>query len=237
MRDENMRTAFRYLAAPPVSEDDLKTLAETTLSSSALQSDVKHARRVRDIILQIIDPYRFPWVQENRNASKAERTQAIVASAALVSARKVETSRRSDAKKGQEETVKSMLQDIGLTEVPPRNISLLDTAPAPGEFCGESKLGDTRADIIIRLYDRRAMPLECKVSNSSINSFKRINHEATGKARVWISAFGKRQIVPGAVISGVFNPSNLETAQAEGLAIFWNHRLKDLAKFIQSTQP
>ena len=69
---------------------------------------------------------------------------------------------------------------------------LLDAAPAPGEFCGESKLGDTRADLVIRLYDRRAMPVECKSSNSAVNSFKRINHEALGKARAWIAAFGSR---------------------------------------------
>lgn len=37
------------------------------------------------------------------------------------------------------------------------------------------------------------------------------------------------------MIGGVFHPANLETAQAEGLAIFWSHRLRDLADFIRST--
>ena len=113
---------------------------------------------------------------------------------------------------------------------------LLDAAPASGEFCGESKLGDTRADLVIRLYDRRAMPVECKSSNSAVNSFKRINHEALGKATAWLAAFGRRQIVPVAVISGVFNPANLNTAQAEGLVLIWSHRLEDLAEFIESTR-
>lgn len=236
VRDGDVRTAFRYLAAPPVSEDDLKTLAETTLSATALRSDAEQARRVRDIVLHIIDPHRFPWVEQHRDPTEHERAQAIVASTALVAARKVETSRRSDAKKEQEEAVKAMLRDIGFTEVPPRDIPLLDAGPAPGEFCGESKLGDTRADLVIRLYDRRAMALECKASNSAVNSFKRINHEAAGKARAWLTGFGKRQTVPGAVITGVFNPANLETAQAEGLALFWSHRLQDLADFIESTR-
>lgn len=237
VRDGDVRTAFRYLAAPPVSEDDLKTLAETTLSATALRSDAEQAKRVRDIVLHIIDPHRFPWVEQHRDPTEHERAQAIVASTALVAARKVETSRRSDAKKEQEEAVKAMLRDIGFTEVPPRDIPLLDAAPAPGEFCGESKLGDTRADLVIRLYDRRAMAVECKASNSAVNSFKRVNHEAAGKARAWLAGFGKRQTVPGAVITGVFNPANLETAQAEGLALFWSHRLQDLADFIESTRP
>ena len=39
-----------------------------------------------------------------------------------------------------------------------------------------------------------------------------------------------------AVIGGVFNPANLETARAEGLAIVRSHRLQDLADFIESTR-
>ena len=35
--EEDARTALRYLTAPPVSEDDLKTLAETKLSATELR--------------------------------------------------------------------------------------------------------------------------------------------------------------------------------------------------------
>ena len=234
--DEDVRTAFRYLAAPPVSEDDLKTLADTTLSAHALRRDPEIAARVREIMLQVIDPHRFPWVGEQREPTEQERAEAIVASAVLVAARKVETARRSDAKTEQEESVKAKLRDIDFAEVHPRDMSLLDAAPTPGEFCGESKLGDTRADLVIRLYDRRAMPVECKASNSAVNSFKRINHEAVGKARAWLDGFGARQIVPCAVIGGVFNPANLETAQSEGLALIWSHRLDDLVEFVEATK-
>ena len=236
VRERDSLTAFRYLAAPPVSEDDLKTLAETTLSAAALRSDRAEARRVRDIVLHIIDPHRFPWLEEERDPTPHERDRAVIASTALVAARKVETSRRSDAKKKQEEKVRAILRDIGFAEVAPHDIPTLDFAPGPGEFCRESKLGDTRADLVIRLHDRRAMPVECKVSNSAVNSFKRINHEAAGKARDWRTGFGNRQTVLAAVISGVFNPANLETAQTEGLAIFWSHRVSDLADFIESTR-
>ena len=61
-------------------------------------------------------------------------------------------------------------------------------------------------------------------------------HEAAGKARAWLAQFGDRQIVPCAVIDGVFNPANLETAQGEGLAIVWSHRLADLTEFIEETR-
>ena len=236
VREGDSLTAFRYLAAPPVSEDDLKTLAGSTLSAAALHGNPEEASRIRKIVLHIIDPHRFPWIGEDRAPTPHERDRAVIASAALVAARKVETSRRSDAKKRQEESVKIALRDMGFVEVASRNMPTLDAAPGLGEFCGESKLGDARADIVIRLHDRRVMPVECKASNSAVNSFKRINHEAAGKARDWIAGFGHRQTVPGAVISGVFNPANLETAQAEGLAIFWGHRLSDLTDFIEATR-
>lgn len=116
--------------------------------------------------------------------SKAERMmRTIVASAVLVATRKVETARRADAGKKQEAAVKAMLREIGFSEAAPRDMPLPDAAPDPGAFCGESKLGDSRADLVIRLYDRRAMAVECKASGSAVNSFKRINHEAAGKAR------------------------------------------------------
>ncbi len=235
-RDDDVRTALRYLTAPPISEDDLKTLAETTLSPTVLRTDEEHARRVRDIIFQILDSHRFPWVSENRKPTRHERMQAIVASTVLVAAQKVATSRRSDARKEQENAVKTLLRHIGFTEVRPRDVPVIDLAPNPREFCSESKLGGTRADILVRLYDRRLMPIECKVSNSAVNSFKRVNHEALGKARSWITDFGNRHVVPVAVIGGVFNGSNLDAAQDEGLAIVWSHRLEDLATFVKSSR-
>lgn len=236
MGDDDTKMAFRYLTAPPISEDDLKTLADAKLSPTALRRDPDSARRVRETVLHILDPKRFPWIAEGRNHREAERTIAIVASATLATAQKVQTKRRNDAKSDQEEAVKQLLRDMDLTEVGRRDIPFLPDAPAPGEFCPESKLGDSRADIVVGLYDRRVMALECKVSNSEVNSVKRVNREAAGKARAWIAAFGQRQIVPAAVLSGVFKPNNLATAQRDGLALFWLHRLDDLKTFIEGTR-
>lgn len=232
--EPNKRAALRYLTAPPISEDDLKTLAESTLTAAALRRDAGQARRVRDVVLHIVDPHRFPWIRESRDPTSEERAQAVVASSVLAAIRKVETRRRSNARKEQEDAVEKLLVDIGFQQIPPRNIALFDSAPRPGTFCRESLLGDSRADFVVRLHDRRAMPLECKASNSAVNSFKRINLEALGKARSWIAEFGSRQVTPAAVIAGVFAPANLETAQGGGLAIIWSHRLADLAVFIAS---
>jgi len=233
--DDQKRAAFRYLAAPPISDDDLKTLAESKLSRSALIEDKEALRRVRDSVLHILDPKRFPWIAERRQPEEFERHAAVVASAALAAAQKVQTQRRSQAKAHQEEDVKDLLKGIGFVEVPRKTISHLNDAPKPNEFTGECRLGSTRADFVVGLNDRRLLAIECKASNSEVNSFKRINHEAAGKAEKWLSDFGRKQVVPSAVVSGVFNADNLLDAQNRDLYLFWSHRLGDLSDFIRST--
>ena len=80
------------------------------------------------------------------------------------------------------------------------------------------------------------MPIECKVSNSYINSVKRLNNDAAVKAVTWKRDFGVRQVVPTAVLSGVYKLHNLQDAQERGLTLFWAHGLKPLTDWISSTK-
>lgn len=91
--------------------------------------------------------------------------------------------------------------------------------------------------MIISLHDRRVLAIECKASNSEVNSLKRVNHESLGKAQQWVAGFGKNATVPGAVLSGVFSVNILDKPQSGGLDIFRLHRrLDDLARFIEATK-
>ena len=80
------------------------------------------------------------------------------------------------------------------------------------------------------------MAIECKVSNSATNSVKRLNNDAAAKAEAWLKDFGTRQVVPAAVLSGVYKLHNLEEAQNRGLALFWAHDLKALTEWIATTR-
>lgn len=80
------------------------------------------------------------------------------------------------------------------------------------------------------------MPVECKVSNSSTNSVKRLNNDAAVKAETWRSDFGQRNVVPAAVLSGVYKLHNLLDAQERGLSLFWAHDLQRLLDWIDSTR-
>jgi hypothetical protein len=78
--------------------------------------------------------------------------------------------------------------------------------------------------------------IECKVSNSALNSVKRVNNDAGAKAAAWIQRLGDAQVVPAALLSGVFKARNLEQAQALRLTLFWAHRLEDLRDFIEASK-
>jgi hypothetical protein len=236
--DTRLLEAFRYLAGPPISQDDLKVLADArSLSKGQLENSPELVQRLIAVVRQVLDRRRFAWVVENREPTEAERNAAVMASAALMAASRTQTRRRTLGKDQQEAMVKEALKVLGFTEVPSRKIPNISHAPAPGEFCGESVLGNRKGDIIVRLWDHRVMPIECKVSNSSTNSVKRLNNDAAVKATSWKVDFGVLQVVPSAVLSGVYKLHNLLDAQNRGLTIFWAHDLKPLTDWITSTKP
>jgi len=232
LSEPRLLEVFRYLAGPPLSADDLKVVAETQLSRQSLRKNPAAIERMRSVVLSGLDRRRFPWVIEAREPTEAERYAAVAASAALIASRRLETGRRSDGKREQEEAVFAALRDIGFRQVAPRKVSVLSDAPACGEFCAESDLGGRKADVLVGLYDRRVLALECKVSNSATNSVKRLNNDAAVKAETWRKDFGTRQVVPAAVLGGVYKLHNLEDAQRRGLSLFWAHALERLTEWV-----
>jgi hypothetical protein len=232
----NLGETLRYLSGPPISDDDLQVLADVpTLARSTLANDTTQLRKVFRVIEQTIDPYRFPWILEKRSPTENEKSAALLASSVLLAAQRIATARRGVGKTAQEALVKQFLVSLKYKETPRTAISTIVQGPKKREFCGESMLGSRKADVIVRLSDTRLMPIECKVSNSALNSVKRLNNDAAAKAVEWLKTFGTNQVVPTAVISGVFKVSNLMQAQEAGLTLFWAHDLKKLGTFISST--
>ncbi len=46
-------------------------------------------------------------------------------------------------------------------------------------------------------------------------------------------AFGEFNVAPSAMLSGVYSVENIMSAQADGLLIFWSHRVEDLGAFLK----
>ena len=236
LADEDLLYASRYLTGPPVSADDLRVLADMRLTPSSVRSDPEGARRVVETILRGLDRERFAWLPEEREPTVEERRGAIVATAALIASQRARTSRATDAPKRQEALVKSRLSEADFIEEQAQPIPTVFAAPDVGRFTGECIVGASRkADVVVRLWDGRVMPIECKVSNSEVNSIKRLTNDAAVKARIWIEDLGRNNVVPVAVLSGVFGLRHLGEAQDRGLTLFWAHSLDELLSFVRAT--
>lgn len=236
--NEHTRRALCYLTAPPISDDDLKTLAETaSFSAKQLKDDPQAAYRIRNVLFGILDPKRFPWVTANRSPTATERDAAVMASAALVATQRVHTFRRGESKKRQEKRVEELLHGLGFNQLKKRPIPNASIGPKPGEFMGETSVAGARADVVAGLRDGRLMLIECKVSNSTVNSYKRLVHDTGGKATTWYREIGRANIVVAAVLAGVYSFANLEFAQNDKqVFLFWDHHLDDLGVFIKQCE-
>ena len=235
--DTDLLYAARYVAGPPISVDDVQLLANASLSPSRIKSDPAAAKRVIHTILLGLDRERFPWVAENREATEDERRTAVIASTALIASQRVRTSRANESPARQQQLVRDAFKSAKFVEDSPRNIPNLSAAPPIGHFSGESMLGTRKADVVASLWDGRVLAIECKVSNSQVNSIKRLNNDAVVKANAWRHDFGEANIVPCAVLAGVFGLRHLKEAQERGLSLFWSHSMGEMTKFIESTRP
>ena len=228
---------LRYFCGPPLSLDDLRMLANAeSLHSQDRGPTGAVSARVIGIIREWCDRRRFPWLDVGRPPTEHEKSTAIVATTALLAMRRTETYRRMRGSEAQERLVRDALFGIGFREAVPRRVPTLSLAPPSGEFCREAMLGSRKADFIIGLADGRTAAIECKVSSSAVNSIKRLNNDAAVKAAVWRSEFGTVQVVPIAVLEGVFALRNLSAAQNQGLTIFWAHDLAGMTDWIQEIQ-
>ncbi|MDE3077467.1 MAG: XamI family restriction endonuclease [Chloroflexota bacterium] len=232
-RRSGTREIARYLTAPPVSDDDLKTL-----SGFGSATGPEYLAEMLKVITSSLDPKRFPWLfdQRARQPTVEEVASAQRWTAGLLAAQRAVTGRRSAAAYRQEQAVESALvgPPLHLTKVKAREIPSPREFLESGEFCRQSKVGGTRADFTIGLHDRLLL-IECKASNSEVNSYKRLNHEIGDKAAVWKRSFGE-SVIPAAILAGVFKVENLEEAQRGGIAIFWEHDFATLLEFVAATR-
>ncbi|HLG68817.1 MAG TPA: XamI family restriction endonuclease [Chloroflexota bacterium] len=190
------------------------------------------------VIMSSLDPKRFPSLfgQAARKPADDEILAAQRWTAGLLAAQRAVTGRRSAAARRQEMAVEVALlgPPLHFAKVKARDIANAREFLAPGEFCRQSKVGGTRADFSIGLRDRLLL-IECKASNSEVNSYKRLNHEIGDKATVWKRSFGE-SVVPAAVLAGVFKVDNLAEAQRSGIAIFWEHDFGTLIDYLAANR-
>lgn len=229
LSDENLEAAFRYLAGPPISKDDLGvvvTRSAASLSRKMLRASPVLAQDTLKLICRIADASRFPWVTEGRKARPHEIKHAIRSTAVLHAAQATQTYRRRYGRQV-ESQMRSRLEAEGFQHVrsPSRaKVNAPKDYPSKRTFYGECTVYRRKTDLLIGLSDGRVVAVEAKDSSSALNSVKRVLNDTAAKARHWGTEAGK-QLIPVALLSGVFAVKDLKAAQGDGLYLVWAHEL------------
>jgi hypothetical protein len=236
----------RYAAAPLISLDDLDTLTDASFrlwvgqrtdrgNTPTAEAFAAAAR----VIAERIDPARAPWLGEGRAPTASEREIFIRLTASVRAMSKLATARRIEGSSRQEKAVRRAAEAAGYVAVsPPGTLTDPIQEMPPGSFAVASRrLSGTNMDVPIRLHEGHPtgllfLAVEAKVSNSSINSRKRLL-EVTRKRETWDASGQIYSFRTAAVLAGSFDVPRLLEAQEAGVMLFWEHRLHDLTSFLR----
>ncbi len=226
LKDKGRRAAARFLAGPPWSKDDLKTLVQ---AQAGPEADAAAKAKATLYVLKLgWDLRRFPWLQTGGRPNAMARKLAISQTAAIWAVERTRTSSRVDRSKKQENLVQGTLEAAGYAKINAEKGTALDPLTLPkGTFAKGIAVGGRRCDFAIRTKSDGIMIIECKYAGSRANAFKRIIHEGSSKKTAW-SAGGQNATV--SVLGGVFRAENVFTLQNEiGMLVLWDHDLSPLA--------
>lgn len=236
--DSELLDALRYVAGPPVSEDDLNVLVTRStarITKTRIKEEDALVKAVLALICNMADPIRFPWIDDRRTPARHELKHAIRATTALHATQTLQTERRGYGR-AVEKVLRDRLTDLGYGQVkgPNKNKITAPTHwPAAKTFYGECTVYGRKADILIGLADGRIVAVEAKDSSSALNSIKRVLNDTAAKARHWNTKAGE-EIVPVALLSGVFGTESLKSAQASGLFLVWTHELDSFIAWLSA---
>ncbi len=236
--DDELFSALRYVAGPPVSADDLDVIVTRSTKSigrTRIKKDDVLTRDILNLICKLSDPYRFPWLQAKRSPKLSEVRRAISATTTLHATQTLQTERRGYGRKV-EKRLQTRLTELGfsLGQKPPRG-AVDDPIhyPTYPEFYDECTLHGRKIDLLVALPNKRIVAIESKDSSSTLNSIKRVLNDTAAKAKHFADAGGKN-IIPVALLSGVFAAADLKVAQDAGLYLVWAHDLDGFVEWVKS---
>jgi hypothetical protein len=248
LEDREFLNLARYLAVPPISIDDLDTLTDSCFGSWVKQKTDRGGSPAKRefaaaarIIAERLDHDRAPWLGRGRRPTKAEREAFIRWMASIPATSKLTTKRRGERSGIQEELTRAAVEAAGYEPVTPPGVLRSPIKEMdPASYSEKSRrLAKANMDVPVRLKKNHAtgqlfLAVECKVSNSTLNSRKRLL-EVDSKRQVWDASGVRHRFRTAAVLAGVFDVARLVEAQEVGILIFWEHRLKDLTAFLRKT--
>jgi hypothetical protein len=178
----------RYVVVPPISLDDLDTLTDSSFGRWVGQTTERGARpseqafrAAAKILRERLGRERAPWLKAKRSPAGGERDAFARATASIRAMGAIQTARRMESSARQERAAREAAQKARYKPVtPPATLTDPIEEMPPGSYATASRrLAETNMDIPVRLEERHRtgllfLALEAKVSNSELNSRKRL---------------------------------------------------------------
>ena len=226
---------LRFFMGPPLSQDQFRLACPqwpkasegtgTPLSAAAARATAEAFARWRD------EERVAPFLE---GGSEEERRLAVSATVHMMAVNTYRTVRRMRLANQQEQEVLELLRGLGYRQLKSEMVD------QPGALAEDELMHATQfktadgstheVDVAVGLPKRTILALECKVSNDSTNSVKRVN-DVLKKATAWKRQWG-RTVVTGALLQGVFSHKEPRRLVEEDVEVFWSHRLDELRDWL-----
>ncbi len=229
---------FRHITAPPISQDQFSLACSgwrkatekvngprIPLDEALFVSASFNERRSRSLT---------PWVDAKRPPFKREIRRLLWTISPLIASQQIQTIQRNRASYIQESAITNSLLELGWIKQPSK---LLDTraALAANNFMYKTRFATATStpqevDIAIGLKNTVVLAVECKVSNDTTNSVKRIN-DVLKKSEAWKTHWGSF-VKTAAVLQGVIAPRDVARLLDAGIEVFWSHDIGEMQRWI-----
>lgn len=235
--DDELKSALRYVAGPPVSDDDLSVLVNRStdkLTKTQLKNSDELPVTVLNLLCALSDPIRFPWIDDKRSPSRHELKHAVRSTTALHASQTLRTERTKYGREVEKILEQALIDLLKYEKVSTPNKGKITAPthwPAERTFYGECTVYGRKADLLIGLSDGRIVAVEAKDSSSALNSIKRVLNDTAAKAKHWDTKAGEA-LIPVALLSGVFGLESLKSAQEAGLYLVWSHHLDGFVEWL-----
>lgn len=227
---------LRQMLAPPLSQDQFAIVC-TAYNKSAENGDrhlsVEIAEQVAQAFLAMRDIRLLKWLSETRPPTEEEVRHVVYAVTRLLAAQLHLTAKRTASSTVQEEAVVELLSAKNWERLPSR---LVDRGAVLGarQFMKKTRFATTtrpqEVDIACGLGATMVLAMECKVSNDTTNSVKRVN-DVLKKATAWREHWGSF-VQPAALLQGTIGYKDVQRLVHAGVTVFWSHDLPRFERWI-----
>lgn len=229
--------ALRHFLAPPISQDQFKLICpEWTKNSENKQTKLAQARAdaVEIEFMKRLSRRLAPWLRSARSPTLEELSSTIGSIAPLIANQKVATARRKRLSEMQELAVVEILAARNWTKVKSDLVTTSGGLPAQ-HFMHKARFAsgpneNQEVDIACGLGGTIVLAMECKVTNDTTNSVKRIN-DVLKKAAAWKAHWGSF-VKPAALLQGVIKTGDVPRLLDSDVEVFWAHHLDKFAAWI-----